>query len=576
MAVVELVIGGSGTGKSYVMGPVALWDYWLPSTERTIYTNIPFDLEAIRKECVKHPEWAGRIVILDEETLRSWADYVSGPWEYFADKQNWHLIVDECQNYFSPHAVNPIYQDVHAVQMEKLNRWLGEHLRKNNGSAQFMTQNEGMVCHPILHHATVRHLMVPAEETSYLGFRLADISGVWSKWRGKKQGVVAELVQQRKAAGKGNTAWETVRKNIHWLSEWNWRYYKSFNKPGSSSEGSGVKPDKLEWQVLTWPQYLRTLGIRYGLMVGKWVAVAFFLVWFAYGITGMLLGFASGGKKKPTNPTLADPQKEEERIKENLAPVEAARLDWPKPARAAVEGLEKRLTAARSELAAEAVAHAETKRTLAQLFLKLQEQSMIVGVFADGCVLKDGRRLRVGEPISGGLFDGRIIQGIDGDVVVFDGGLRVRPKTGGGMEWTLPAATASALGASGPEPARSGDGTTIGQGLGGSGVQPDKRSYIGGGTAPGYTGNLLQFERGDGRGVSAVDGTGTRNSSSGRNSVRPAGSDRPVSGNPVRGSLRPEPQTGSIPSANRGKSVSNRTAEREGSGDPDPQPTLAD
>ncbi len=454
MAVVEYVVGASGTGKSYVRGPVALFDYWLPCTSRTIWTNLPFDLAAIKKECVKHPEWADRIQLIPEEELQRWKHYESGPWDFFTGdrEKNVHILLDEAQNYFADEPLTAEWQPAHSAYLVRLNDWLGQHLRKNNASFECLTQSPHKLCNSIKADAGLRRQMLPANELSYWGFRLQDYAGVWSKIYGKKQGVVSEVTETRQTSGAGEASWKRVRTTIYWLSEYNWRFYNSYNKPGTGLD-NGVKPDPEEWQILSWPAYLYVLWQRYFILLAKSAAIVGFVLMFAYMLGNVI--FNVGGvltskdaKKAPSEPTpVDDPVWLAQLEKKGLPKSQADRLTWPDAAIKLTQKLEdqNRQLTATNVLAIER--EQKALGMMRTLFERLQKQSEFVALVPDGAIQRDGTKITIGEVVTAGLFEGRKLEAVDGDTLVFDGGLRVRPSStlGGTPQYTYPAtATAPA------------------------------------------------------------------------------------------------------------------------------------
>ena len=565
MAVVEYVVGSSGTGKSYVRGVVALLDYWLPNTDRVVWTNLPFKLDVINQ---RYPKYAGRVQLIPEEELQRWRSYESGPWDFFAGERgkNIHILIDEAQNYFADEPLIPGLSEAHEAYMVKLDDWMGQYLRKNNASFEAMTQSEQKLTRKILGDAGVRRRMLTASETTWFGFRLGDVVGFWSKLYGKKQGVAVERIEVRKGGGKGQGAWALSRQDIHWLSEHYWQFYNSYNKPGTTSD-NGVKPDKEEWEILTWPSYIATLFWRYFILIAKATSMTAAAVTFIVlaGRLALSVGRAVGSDPKTGKPKAVaaeptpvdDPEFLKKLEAAGLSRVQSERLEWPPRARNLIAQLEKdnrRLTNERERTANEL---AQARSVLSRVVSTLQKESEIVAVTPTEAIQADGRVLRVGEVISGGLFDGRKIDKIDGDTVLFDGGLRVRPALvrrdgaqGTQFEFQQPGGGNFDTPASVEPVPESGDTTR-------PGVLP----------SPAVSGqqrvDSLLGDRGDGGRVSPLPGTSSQGRGSGAAGRRAAGANRGVRRATPGSPLQPIPAPEPVGSEDRGPSVQ-------------PEPTLAD
>lgn len=150
MAVHEITIGRSGTGKTYyVVHHLVL--QWLPfSHNGNYFTNLPLKIDAITEYIIAHhPELVSSVIVdkiklMTHEDTVSWMSEKSGPWDFFIshDLNSARIVIDEIHNY--------VHTKSSKEYVQKWRAWLGE-LRHLKCSFECISQYETKV-HPLIRH----------------------------------------------------------------------------------------------------------------------------------------------------------------------------------------------------------------------------------------------------------------------------------------------------------------------------------------------------------------------------------------------------------------------------------------
>ena len=150
MAVHEITIGRSGTGKSYyVVHHLVL--QWLPfSHNGNYFTNLPLKIDEITEYIIAHyPDLVSSVIIdkiklMTHEDTVSWMSEKSGPWDFFSshDLNSARIVIDEIHNY--------VHTKSSKEYVQKWRAWLGE-LRHLKCSFECISQYETKV-HPLIRH----------------------------------------------------------------------------------------------------------------------------------------------------------------------------------------------------------------------------------------------------------------------------------------------------------------------------------------------------------------------------------------------------------------------------------------
>src|SRR4051812_2803234 len=126
MAVHEITMGRSGTGKSAYAVYQLVTD-WLPHLHnRNYYTNLPLKLGAIADYLVDHhPELSSlvamdRVRLIPKDVTDRWLLQESGPWDFFRDQDldGGRVVIDEIHNF--------CYRGIKKEYEDKWRKWLGE------------------------------------------------------------------------------------------------------------------------------------------------------------------------------------------------------------------------------------------------------------------------------------------------------------------------------------------------------------------------------------------------------------------------------------------------------------------
>jgi Zonular occludens toxin (Zot) len=185
MAVHEITLGKSGTGKSYYVC-YNLVNEWLPfAHNRNFFTNLPLRVDKIAQYFVENfPNHVSsavvdRIKLFDSKVTESWLTEQSGPWDFFkdADLDAGRVVLDEVHNFVHPKS-SPAY-------ITKWRNWLGE-LRHCGATFEAISQYE-LKIHPLIRHEVgLRRVLSSSDDKRDPIFHISyrDHYQILSKWRG--------------------------------------------------------------------------------------------------------------------------------------------------------------------------------------------------------------------------------------------------------------------------------------------------------------------------------------------------------------------------------------------------------
>jgi hypothetical protein len=251
MAVHEITLGRSGSGKSAYAVYQLVTD-WLPHLHhRNYYTNLPLNLDAIADFVVDNfPDLHSKTVmdrvrIIPKEVTDRWVAQESGPWDYFRDEDLdcGRVVIDEIHNF--------CYRGIKKEAEDKWRKWLGE-IRHSGYTIEFMSQYETKV-HPLIRHETgvVRRLASTEDVRDKLFWvKWHDHYQIISKIRGQYTARVW-IVESREEQGK----WVANGGGSVPLIPRYYNLYNSYSNPIAGG-GKGAKLSPHPYARMTWPDLL--------------------------------------------------------------------------------------------------------------------------------------------------------------------------------------------------------------------------------------------------------------------------------------------------------------------------------
>lgn len=269
-ATVVFTTGAPGTGKTYSRCARFLWDYWLPETKGVHWSNFPVKLE---KFLPKYPDAADRIRFIPKEELDRWANYESGPWEFFKgiDLQDSHVAIDECHNFIRKTGEGC------KKNAELWQKWLGE-IRHVGCKIEFLSQDPHKVNQCIEIHSAVRIQLINSEDRRDPLFGI--LLGDWYELRGKFVGLYETTIwqiEERRIAGK----WKQSHSEKFTLQPFYFDLYDSFNTPhGGDKKASG---QQRQCEKRGWAGLLGWFGRRNAFRIGSRLAIVALFAWACFG-----------------------------------------------------------------------------------------------------------------------------------------------------------------------------------------------------------------------------------------------------------------------------------------------------
>ncbi|HEX2657219.1 MAG TPA: zonular occludens toxin domain-containing protein [Polyangia bacterium] len=251
MAVHELTIGRSGTGKTATAVFYLVTD-WLPFLHnRNYFTNLPLNLDAIGDYMVKHhPDLfsqaaVSRIRLIPQSVTDSWMEEKSGPWDYFHDQDldGGKIVIDEIHNF--------IHLKSKQDYVQRWRRWLGE-IRHSGCTFEAISQYETKI-HPLFRHEAglMRRLANSEDRRDKLFWvKWYDHFQLISKLRGHYSSRVW-IDEYTEDAGK----WARTGGGSVPLIPLYYSLYNSYSAPIAGG-GKGAKLSPHPYARMTWPELL--------------------------------------------------------------------------------------------------------------------------------------------------------------------------------------------------------------------------------------------------------------------------------------------------------------------------------
>lgn len=323
LSVITLTTAVSGSGKTYVRGPVFLIKEFLPNSEGVYWSNLPLYADKIAAECEKRygkpaEDYAARLQPIPKEVLAKWRAGKSGPWDFFeeTDLQGAHIAIDEVHNFCSRKAKPDIKL--------RWQEWLGE-IRHRGATIELISQHYRKIATELVDEAGTRLQLVGTESRRdpLFGIALKDWYELKAKFLTGTYDARTWQIEKREVDGR----WVNVQTKLYTLDGFFFQFYDSYSAPHSGGKkGSGIVR---EYQrrgrigLLLW--FLK----RNFVLVASRIVIAAVILWMLSGGTeplfkGFIRSVVAAGTTKPLSTPAKPPLKPSTRPASSSAPVQIA------------------------------------------------------------------------------------------------------------------------------------------------------------------------------------------------------------------------------------------------------------
>jgi hypothetical protein len=244
---VSFVHGKGGVGKSYALVRELVYQF-LPETERTLFTNLPLNVDAVCEFAAKEhgvsPEvYRERIKHIPEEMCSRWVRGDGGPWEV---EKEWSVVhselwLDECHK-FCPKTDGKRHKAYEA--------WLGEARHDGFRRILFVTQDEHKVGAVIKDHADLAYELLDGarKRLPFVGFPMSQVYELLGAFTRR---VIKRVYVEEYRHGRGRF-WRGWGESFV-MDPRLFPLYSSYNVGHStdSAGGGAERADKPMWQRLS-------------------------------------------------------------------------------------------------------------------------------------------------------------------------------------------------------------------------------------------------------------------------------------------------------------------------------------
>ena len=332
---ITLVVGVSGSGKSYCRCVRFLLEDWLPNYDGIHYSNFPLGLvsestahtshyegetfidriaqAALKMHGIPLEETKRRIQLIPRDEMKQWTKCGHGPWNYFSDKDlsGCHVAIDEIHN-FCPSKSKPRHRDMWG-------EWLGE-LRHQGATAELITQNVGKLAKSIQDESDYRIRLKSSalERDPIFKIQLSDWYELAAAFTGRMPYIFIELEEHRESSQR----WEVKDKRVFPVKYEYFDFYNSYEKPAKRGRaGTASLPQfKRRGRLGVFPWFF----FRHPWAILSRVGILIAFIWFLTGGGGMIIGLIQRTAKQmftAQRSGLHQPESSESSI------VETAKLD---------------------------------------------------------------------------------------------------------------------------------------------------------------------------------------------------------------------------------------------------------
>jgi hypothetical protein len=398
VAVTEFTSAPAGTGKTAMRCARYLAFDFLPSTDLTLYTNYPINIDAMVAYVIQHyPDMVesrlrDRIKIIPEDVLKDWRQGQSSPLDYFQriNLDGCRIAIDEIHNFCGLNTPKPILQ--------AWREFLGE-IRHRGCEFECLSQNESKIAKVIKDEAGLKRYLFNSENKPdpFFGIRMEDWYELRAKFSGRYAPWIFETIHTE-VHGKWRETKELSR--MYQLSPDLFPLYDSYSAPhhgGNKSKGR-VHPFQSLTTVGLFLWFFRRNWFRF---LSRFLIAAFvFWLCFCGGMSMSMHGFLSLVERMKPSSSATAPSV----VESNGTPS----LD--KISKLSAQNTDKDHILAISKLEADLAAR---DKELDQMKTENARFTEIVALFGDQVTLRCGVTVDVGEQIPLGPLKGRSIKGIN-------------------------------------------------------------------------------------------------------------------------------------------------------------------
>jgi hypothetical protein len=421
-------IGVAGAGKSYARCARFLHDEFLPLERGVHWSNFPVDVDALAESLDgKHSLTADvvreRVRVIPDETLKLWREGQSGPWDFFRDVdiQGAHIAIDEAHTVIG--AKHP------KDHKHKWQVFLGE-LRHRGATIELLTQAEAKLAQEVKDEAGAKLVIINSESRRDPIFRVQ--LGDWYQLRAKfLTGEYRVAVWQREYRNVGGKSM-TVEDERHWPRDpYYFRFYDSYSAP--TAGGLKAEAQRKEWELKSKGQLVAWFLRRNWVHIAPRLAVAAVAFWVCFlgGGTFLISKLQTAVVHAAVKQTAVDGSgvAESESVppgRTDISTLETRTVpviaDVGEEERAHVQGaarqvaeLQKRVEWLELEKRDRETIVRQAQGVVNQLREAVERGYWLVGILGgDTAVFRDGLRLKVGQVIPSGRYEGRRVVAVDG------------------------------------------------------------------------------------------------------------------------------------------------------------------
>jgi|GEM_PF-1378623 len=433
-SVIEITTGCAGTGKTFRRCAHFLVDDFLVNESGVHYSNFPIKSKPIVRELLTRKKKVNKsrrqileqLKVIPQKELDLWADELSGPWNYFKDRdlQDCHISIDEAHNF-----IGVEHSKGHKAKWKS---WLGE-LRHSGATIEFLTQNEMKLDMCVKRDAEIMRTLENQEKERDPFFSIEMF--YWYELRasfltGQYTVFIKEIDRKRETGNK----WVDVEDRLFYRHPKYFKFYDSYNAPQESRKKGEAK--KKEYQtrskigLLWWfvSRNFNQLFVRF--------AIVFFILYIMTGgasqIMGYVLSMFSGLTESVNNKTslVVDDVVADETVETFNS---AALLPAPKLPPKSAYSLPGKKIDDNNERAKQYVVNLQDSmvdlvsdnKALKKLIVR---ESEIVLLTKTSFTLANGFTFLIGEKIDIGFLRGKTAKKIDWSrrMVVFEDGEKIR------------------------------------------------------------------------------------------------------------------------------------------------------
>lgn len=236
MSTIIITTGVPGSGKSYVRCARFLYDNFLLNGSGVHYSNFPVNVEKIASAMSKRRRgffsrfflrerhdcdyYASRIVRIEDDVIRSWRCFQSGPWDYFkgVDLRYAHIALDEIHEICRRDMPDDVYS--------KWDEFLGT-IRHRGCTIEGLTQDISLVSKCFVSRCSLRYELIPCEDLRdpFFSIPMSD----WYQLKASFTGEFHKTVFLQEYMKQGNGRFKKVDTSRFLIDPFYFPFYNSYS-----------------------------------------------------------------------------------------------------------------------------------------------------------------------------------------------------------------------------------------------------------------------------------------------------------------------------------------------------------